>query len=211
MKKSVGIMALFLIFISIGFVSAQQTGTASLLTDEWDEEDHSVWHDADDIKVALGTGSNALDISLQDWIDTNFKIEWVEEGHSVWHDADDIKVEVSDKFYTLQDWIDEDLSDEWSDSEDSVWHDADDIKVEVSDKFYTLQDWIDAFDTTEPPVETEEFLQSGSIISIKGKSEGNFLSINSPIISMSDGLYANREEAKLWENFEINLDEGSGD
>src|SRR3989344_1892973 len=174
MKKSVGIMALFLIFISIGFVSAQQTGTASLLTDEWDEEDHSVWHDADDIKVALGTGSNALDISLQDWID-------------------------------------EDLSDEWSDSGHSVWHDADEIKVEVSDKFYTLQDWIDAFDTTEPPVETEEFLQSGSIISIKGKSEGNFLSINSPIISMSDGLYANREEAKLWENFEINLDEGSGD
>src|SRR3989344_2413333 len=137
MKKSVGIMALFLIFISIGFVSAQQTGTASLLTDEWDEEDHRVWHDADDIKVSLGLGGNALDISLQDWID--------------------------------------------------------------------------AFDTTEPPVETEEFLQSGSIISIKGKSEGNFLSINSPIISMSDGLYANREEAKLWENFEINLDEGSGD
>src|SRR3989344_5454438 len=174
MKKSVGIMALFLIFISIGFVSAQQTGTASLLTDEWDEEDHSVWHDADDIKVSLGLGGNALDISLQDWIDTNFKIEWVEEGHSVWHDADDIKVEVSDKFYTLQDWIDE-------------------------------------VDTAEPPVETEEFLQSGSIISIKGKSEGNFLSINSPIISMSDGLYANRDEAKLWENFEINLDEGSGD
>ena len=177
MKKSVGIIALFLVFISfisINVVSSQETDIGTPQSPLWDEEEHSVWHDAEDIKVALGTGSNALDISLQDWIDTNFKIEWVEEGHSVWHDADE-------------------------------------IKVEVSDKFYTLQDWIDAFDTTEPPVETEEFLQSGSIISIKGKSEGNFLSINSPIISMSDGLYANRDEAKLWENFEINLDEGSGD
>ena len=67
----------------------------------WVDNEHSVWHNAEDVKVSLTTGS----VSLQDWIDQELTNTWVDNEHDVWHNAEDVKVSLTSGSVSLQDWI----------------------------------------------------------------------------------------------------------
>lgn len=69
---------------------------------DWEEADHTTWEEAENIRVALGSGAYQ---NLQDWIDKK-STAWTTKSR--WHSANEIKiVNEEGTEESLQDWINE--------------------------------------------------------------------------------------------------------
>ena len=206
MKKGVGIVVLFLVLVSLSFVSAQGSGACqrdiprcsdgslgfydptSCEASCWDSSEHPVWHDAEDIRS-----------SLQEWFDGETGT-WDDSEHAQSHLLSDIRVERDEGDVSLEDWVEERFDNPWVDNGD--WHYARDVRVLISESMADLQSWINFMGDEDPVAGTTPevylFFEEEDVVTLMVHGHEEFLNVDSPsgLFKRKKAVYANADSVE---------------